>query len=336
MLSSSPHLTLLYMAQSFAQLYFGKPIDDITADDLTAFFAEERPESINLEFKSFAQHESDLKLKEKGVIRTVCAFLNSEGGLLIWGAPEGTKNSQGEKVFVGDLSPVTKYYTKDSFISKLITRVEDVPSGIRFKDIKIGDDQFVYLIDVPESSIKPHQFEDRYWTRLDGQSKAAPHYLIRALFREEKKPVLKPTITVDDAASIFREKVRYADLGFKVRVENLTESINEDKPYVALSSEEGTFLIKELGNYHHSNRLVETPDFGVLAYGLSMEFDIMYRIDREKYVGRNIIPFTIRLVTGGLRSTPVHLVKKYRVAFLTKFYSNIPDIDVQEIQEEDQ
>ncbi|NID10638.1 AlbA family DNA-binding domain-containing protein [Fibrivirga algicola] len=321
------------MVQSFTQLYFGKAIDDVTADDVTAFFAEERPEGINLEFKSFAQHESDLKLKEKGVIRTVCAFLNSEGGLLIWGAPEGTKNDRGDKVFVGKLSPVTKYYNKDSFISKLITRIEDIPSGIRFKDVEVSQDQYVYLIDVPESSIKPHQFEDRYWTRFDGQSKAAPHYLIRALFREEKKPVLKATLSVDSESTKLVDDSRFAMIEFGVRVENLVEEINEDKAFVTLTSLDGEFFVTEGKSATRANQFIKRHEVGVLSQGVEMTFDVTYCIDRDNYRGRRIIPFTIKLVAGGLRSKAIQLIKKYRVAFLPGRMVNEVIVDVRELAE---
>ena len=66
----------------FNQYFNKEKIEDITYDDVVSFFKEEKTESDKIEFKSFfsneKEHEAD---KENAILKSICAFLNSEGGL---------------------------------------------------------------------------------------------------------------------------------------------------------------------------------------------------------------------------------------------------------------
>jgi hypothetical protein len=79
----------------FTEQYFGvADIASVTAEDLLNFFSTEKQESDKLEFKSYKDVEGNGtknqrdKAKLDALIQSVCGFLNSDGGLLIWGAPE--------------------------------------------------------------------------------------------------------------------------------------------------------------------------------------------------------------------------------------------------------
>ena len=58
-------------------------------------------------------------------METVCGFLNSAGGLLIWEAPT-TKKIEGKAVCLGDLAPTSTEYQKDQFIGKIADSI--IPS----------------------------------------------------------------------------------------------------------------------------------------------------------------------------------------------------------------
>jgi len=66
---------------SICKSIFNKEIYDLEIDDLKAFFSTEQEETSLIEFKSGAV-EVDTIYKE------VAAFLNTEGGILVIGAPE--------------------------------------------------------------------------------------------------------------------------------------------------------------------------------------------------------------------------------------------------------
>jgi predicted HTH transcriptional regulator len=169
----------------FCTPHFGKPLNDLTLEDVSNFFSTEKIETDQLEFKSFGGLAND---NYKGITRTICAFLNSKGGLLIWGAPAGTDVAgRNEKVFLGELSLINQVLVKDALISKVSDSITPLPSGIRVKVI-VQDVNCVCVFEVDESNYSPHQFDKSYVMRIDGQTKPAPHHYIEALFRRIKYP----------------------------------------------------------------------------------------------------------------------------------------------------
>lgn len=119
---------------------FGKKIGNLQLSDITNHFLQNKEESEVIEYKSFHIHnnQNDYKHKEKVILKTICAFLNSSGGLLIWGAPVEEKNGD-EKVFSGELTPVDRIIIKDNFISKIVNAIVPTPTGINMQIIKTGN-----------------------------------------------------------------------------------------------------------------------------------------------------------------------------------------------------
>ena len=74
----------------FCSAHFGKPLNSLTINDVKSYFIDERIETDQIEFKSI-HPTGNINEKFAGIQRSVCAFLNSSGGLLIWGSPEGQK-----------------------------------------------------------------------------------------------------------------------------------------------------------------------------------------------------------------------------------------------------
>ena len=102
---------------NYAESYFGKSLDSLAYQDIEDFFKEAKEESTRIEFKSYAAGRGKFKDKLLGVIEGLCALLNSEGGILIWGAPEGQKiDGKKEEIFQGTLSPVDELKEKDGLI----------------------------------------------------------------------------------------------------------------------------------------------------------------------------------------------------------------------------
>ncbi|RRB00673.1 AlbA family DNA-binding domain-containing protein [Larkinella rosea] len=148
---------------SFATSLFHKALHDIDQNDLEKFFEAERDESLTLEFKSYADSKSlDKSERISGVFKTVVAFLNSSGGLLVWGAPESTPSTTNlkSKICTGPLSPVLEYFDRDVLVSKLVDSIDPRPHNIDVNPIRINGG-YVYLIEVQESSNKPHQVKGK-------------------------------------------------------------------------------------------------------------------------------------------------------------------------------
>ncbi len=183
---------------TYSKLYFGKELGELTFEDIEKFFVNERDESDKIEFKSY--HNPDEKNhtgKENGVIRAICGLSNSEGGLVIWGAPIGkTSNDTNRKIFNGALSPCDRLIEKDSFINRVTDLITPSPRGIQFQRIE-KNHQYIYIIETEKSQYAPHQFRNIYYMRIDGQTKPAPHHYIEALFRKITFPKLEGRVIIN-------------------------------------------------------------------------------------------------------------------------------------------
>ncbi|MBD2751996.1 AlbA family DNA-binding domain-containing protein [Spirosoma validum] len=295
------------MASSFAQNQFGKSIDQVTASDLISFFSEERDESLTLEFKSFSQREGDIKHKENAILKTICGFLNSNGGLLIWGAPEEVKNTNGQKVFADHLSPVEKRYTRDDLISKISNRITPFAASVQVEPIEVEHGKFVYLIEVPESSAKPHQFDNIYYMRLDGQTKVAPHYVIDALFKQIKFPSLNVFLRLDGfthrSGEVTHNSVNVLISCFLI---NSSKFIHEYDPYYIIDLGAGGFINKATNQLERIHHVYDIPSFKTLAYNVPLVRQEVFHMTIDQYhewCDKNLsIPIAI---VGGGKLSPL-------------------------------
>ena len=222
---------------NFGEKYFGKDIDQLAYPDLESFFAEEREESNKLELKAFSSTYGNINKNLEGVIRGICAFLNSDGGILVWGAPEGQKiEGRDEKVFMGDLSPLTERLGKDWLINKVSDSITPLPVNVRVGIVE-SEGKFVYVFEVQASQTKPHQYKNTYWVRLDGQTKPAPHYLIEALMKQIHYPNLEGYIKFD---KIDHNGTNYF-LDITIVIFNFSELQNDEDVSFRLMCPQGIF-----------------------------------------------------------------------------------------------
>jgi hypothetical protein len=174
----------------YIEQYFGKEANNLTFSDIENYFAQERVESDTIEFKAHVA-QGDAREKEKAIFRTVCGFLNSSGGLVIWGAPKAQPVVGRKKDgFSGPLSPLNYCIEKDAFVNRLTDAITPAPAYVRFFPFERSG-EFVYLIEVEQSGYSPHQFEKYYPMRIDGQTRPAPHYFVEALFKKITFPRLE-------------------------------------------------------------------------------------------------------------------------------------------------
>ena len=81
---------------SITKSFFDKELGELQHADLVKFFESPKKEGNNIEFKSYKNFASQLNTKSsrdkeklQKILCSVCAFLNTDGGLIIWEAPEG-------------------------------------------------------------------------------------------------------------------------------------------------------------------------------------------------------------------------------------------------------
>ncbi|MHA7941689.1 ATP-binding protein [Formosa sp. 3Alg 14/1] len=180
---------------NYSHQYFGKNLEDLVFRDISDFFVAEKEESDKIEFKAFHPQYGNFNRNLEGVIRGICAFLNSNGGILIWGAPLGQTVSD-RTIFQGALSLVDQLIEKDTLISKISDSITPLPVNVKVQTIENGGN-YLYIFEVQKSNYSPHQLKNIYYARLDGQTKPAPHYLIDALFKKVSYPNIEGFINLD-------------------------------------------------------------------------------------------------------------------------------------------
>lgn len=170
-----------------SQALFNRDLYELDFEYIQEFFATVKDESLYLEFKSFSQ-QGPYGPKEDAIKKAVCAMLNSEGGVVIWGAPTETRDANGNTAAVGALTPFASNLDRDRLINILSSSIIPLPVAIRVQKLQNENEESVFVIEVEKSPEKPHQFDNRYYIRLDGQTRIAPHYLISALMRGANFP----------------------------------------------------------------------------------------------------------------------------------------------------
>lgn len=270
------------MDQNFSTLIFGKPLDQISLKDLQEYFKEPKNESDKLEFKSYpsAASAGGAKEIEKKILKTICAFLNSEGGLLVWGAPEKkTLPGTTEEGYQGNLTPTSDRLEKDSFISKIANRIIPSPKGILFHRVD-EQNKYAYVLEVPSSEYAPHQFENVYYMRADGQTIAAPHHYIEALFRKVSFPRLEAYLRIDGYQLENSDNTR---LSCTVYFRNRSRYQNDFNVQCRVITDQGKLVLRGLTFSPMDRQIQEGSDYSspyltdVIYYGnwLPFVFDII-------------------------------------------------------------
>jgi hypothetical protein len=272
--------------------YFGKVLDELQYSDIQNYFVEEREESEKIEFKAFSSQYGNFEKDIEGVIRAICAFLNSDGGLVIWGAPEGVMDKQKKvKVFQGELSPVKIYKDKDWLISKISDSITPLPIGIKVQIMQKGED-LLYIFEIQPSAYKPHQFKNTYWVRLDGQTKPAPHYLIESLFKQIKYPNIEGYLKLN---KVLLERQEYV-LGGSIMIFNFSKFQNEHNVGFTLTCVPGTIL----GRPAH---IVKENFVSILHFGTPLVFSFNLVLDPYELIESN---YKVEIVlTFGGKQSPV-------------------------------
>ncbi|MEZ0538935.1 AlbA family DNA-binding domain-containing protein [Fibrella arboris] len=299
------------MASNYCETHLGKSIYKISNQEITDFFlAEERNEMLTLEFKSYVQHDNNhnIRSKEQAILKTICAFLNSNGGLLIWGAPAEKTNASGQKVCIGPLSLVEKRYSRDEFVNKISTRIDPLAVGVLFESFEIEPGKFVYIFDVPESPGKPHQVEGCYYVRLDGQTRTAPNYFVEALFKQIKRPALDCELICDKSFPSTKapagDAYRHQDtlrIDFLGTVKNLSDGTAEQQLYCLLETDCGELIGRD-GIIVGSTYFAEDVR-GILPMKLDFTFVQQLIVPAHRIQAQPVI--TLTLTVGGLLSKPV-------------------------------
>lgn len=325
----APHLRLhkplsKIIEDMYCRKYLGKEIGEICVKDLQEYFANPKEETNSIEYKSYvnshAERNNDYNKKETKIIQTICGFLNSQGGLLIWGAPIENKDESGKKYYAGDLTQIDNIFEKDDLVTKILQRITPLPSEIQCEVLMYNSGSIV-LIEVTQSSYRPHQTNNMYFMRSDGQTNKAPHHYIEALFKQIKFPDLRGYVKFKQiiykseesekndpyAKNNLRKKLGYYLLVFDFVIVNMSGFINEENLFVSLSCNYGNFNGKIEGHPKYKghgtnwgNSIIWQDIVNVFYFGMPIVKQFYIRINNDDF--QLDTPFSYSISFGGKKS----------------------------------
>lgn len=251
---------------------FGKEVYDLDISDIIRFFSIEQEENSILEFKS-----GDVTLEQ--IHKEISAFLNTEGGILIIGAPQEQKSGI-NKVCKGDLKPNTKILSQDTLLRSIASNIAPSPINIKARSFQY-EGGMVFVLEIAQSNTPPHQVssEGKYYIRLERDAKAAPHGIVEALFNRRQRPQLTGDIKfiesqrVDEVLisfSISNESIITAErIGVMINVIGVRQIINSDMGEYAIRLADGRLYFQE------------TLENNLLVKGLSIQFSTLVRMENN-------------------------------------------------------
>jgi len=232
---------------------FNKDLFQVTREDLAAYFSVPREETSVLEFKSG-------QIKINSIFKEVCAFLNTEGGLIIVGSPKERQIAKAgtpqERFCQGKLIP-SGFRDKEWIAGLIAANIVPYPAGIRIHEIQSFDGKY-FILEVPQSSNPPHQFlnDGRYYIRMDKEAKPAPHGLVEALFYKRVRAQIRADIQIqsleesDAGRSLIEINILNPSsfpidqVSYLIRVLNIEKIIpNGDSLIKGFREEEGSFQL---------------------------------------------------------------------------------------------
>lgn len=196
------------MEKSYIESFFNKKRHEISIVDIESFFSEPQEETSVLEFKSGGVEIID-------IYKEITAFLNTEGGLLIIGAPRESEKQIGKnkiKICQGELT-YSNFKNKDWIYQKICSNIVPTPTNLKIEEF-LTENGNVFLIEVPQSENPPHQSsaDGKYYIRLERDAKPAPHGIIKALFDKRRVPKL--------VAELEYKSLEFAKDSIGVRIKN--------------------------------------------------------------------------------------------------------------------
>ena len=218
--------------------------------------ASEVEESLTLEYKSAeALGRNDYQKQE--ITKDVSAMANSAGGLLIYGIAE---NSQADKRHLPEkITPVDRFEFPREWIEQVINSIRPRINGILIHSVALasGENDVVYIVEIPQSHTAHQAGNKRYYKRFNFQSVPMEDYEIRDVMFRQQMPdvVVRFLIELKDVFSEDENKSS-AVYNLIVQTKNLGSAYARyvacfvDVPVKVLENIENKRSVKDGGKYY--------------------------------------------------------------------------------------
>ncbi|MDO8999520.1 MAG: ATP-binding protein [Bacteroidota bacterium] len=204
------------MDKSYSDIIFGKDLHQLTYDDIADYFIDEQEENSVLEFKS-----GDVGLES--IYKEACAFLNTQGGLIIIGAP--IEKTKGDKTICKGPLTNSNFKSKDWLSQKVISNIQPSPGGINIIEREKNGIK-IFVCEIGQSVNPPHQCssDGKYYIRLEAEAKFAPHGIVLALFNKRKVAELDIDLKVEINSNM--REITTININIKNKTEIPTDTVH--------------------------------------------------------------------------------------------------------------
>jgi len=143
-------------------------------------------ENLNLDYKaSGSLQKNDKKANE--ISKDVSAFANSDGGIIIYGIKENSKN----KHLPEAIDPVSRNEISKEWLEQIIgSRIRPKIENIEIHPVPIDNslDKVVYVVEIPQADTAHQSNDKKYYKRFNFSSEPMYDYEIRDVFNRTKFP----------------------------------------------------------------------------------------------------------------------------------------------------
>jgi hypothetical protein len=134
----------------------GKPISQITAEDLARVRDNKYPENLYFDFKQSYDGGGELKIKRE-LLKDIVAMANTAGGVIIIGGVESDEDPEtGIKHLIGYNNIKDASKLAEKYANWIREHTDDILFGVDIVPIEV-EGKSVLLIEVPDSPHKPHR-----------------------------------------------------------------------------------------------------------------------------------------------------------------------------------
>ncbi|MCM2284153.1 MAG: ATP-binding protein [Desulfobacula sp.] len=165
----------------------------LTIEDIRDFISSMQEENLNLDFKTISNSNLTNKDDKKNLAKSLSAYANSSGGLIIWGVV-ATKNKQGIDCATGlkEIENIRLFLSRlNEFTGMAVSPIVD---DVQHRFIETSPNKGVAITYVPESISGPHMAkmgEDRYYKRSGDSFYRLEHFDLEDMFGRRPRPILE-------------------------------------------------------------------------------------------------------------------------------------------------
>ncbi len=217
-----------------------------TESKIRNFITGEIEESLTLEYKSAeALGKSDYQKKE--ITKDVSAMANSAGGLLIYGIREFSETDK--RHLPEKFVPVDRTEFPREWVEQIINSIRPRIEGIFIHSVQLtsGENDVVYIVEIPQSNTAHQARNHRYYKRFNFQSVPMEDYELRDVIFREQMP---------DVVIRFLVELKETEQNLIIQAKNLGSAYARyvacfvDAPIKILVNIENKRSIKDGGKYY--------------------------------------------------------------------------------------